>query len=288
MNKNTFSPYIRIAMHSTLKFPVYISERVLFDYEIILVGGGQCNINIAGKDYLCKKNDVVFIRPGVPHSFDCHGGFVQPHIHFDTCYTEKSPERTISYQPKSTMNEYELSLIQDDVFKDIRIPDVFTPYDIKEFKALFYEIIDIFQKKEFNYEILYKSKMLELFHHIIMQFDDGPDAETKASSSVIIAVKNYIDNNFRSVITLDFLCHQFYINKFTLMRNFKLMFQQNIISYYRDKRIDYAKDALCRTNRTISSISEELNFNDLYSFSRFFKSGTGYTPSDYRKAFKDN
>ena len=37
------------------------------------------------------------------------------------------------------------------------------------------------------------------------------------------------------------------------------------------------------TSVPISLISEKMNFSDVYSFSRFFKSHTGYSPVAYRK-----
>ena len=60
MNKNEFSPYIRVAMFSTLTAPFKISERIIFDYEIILVNDGVCKITLDNTEYICKKNDVIF------------------------------------------------------------------------------------------------------------------------------------------------------------------------------------------------------------------------------------
>ncbi len=284
MNKKSFSPFIRIAMHSRILAPFCVNERVLFDYEIILVRGGMCKFTIDEQVHILEKNDIVFIRPGVPHKFESieNTNFIQPHIHFDVCYTKESEERTISYQTRKTMSEYELSLIHEDVFKDVAIPNVFRFQDMTEFKSVFFDIIDLFQSKSDNYELAYKAKMLHLLQLILTQFDKKVPVESVNSDSVIFAVKNYIDNNFQSIITLDFLCHQFYINKFTLMRKFKILFKENIMSYYRNKRLDYAKDALSRTTLSVSNISEALNFNDLYSFSRFFKSAVGLTPTEYR------
>lgn len=285
-----FSPYIRVAMNSRILAPFYINERVIFDFEIILVRGGACKVTIDNMVYFVEKNDVVFIRPGVPHKFESieNANFIQPHIHFDVYYTPKSEERTISYQTRETMSEYELSLISEDVFKDVAIPCVFRLQDMSEFKSVFFDIIDIFQTKSDNFELAYKAKMLQLLQIILTQFDKKEQVESGNTDNVIYAVKNYIDNNFQSIITLDYLCHQFYINKFTLMRKFKILFSENIMAYYRNKRLHYAKDALTNTNLSVSNISEALNFNDLYSFSRFFKSAVGMTPTEYRTQFRNN
>jgi len=285
MNINEFSPYIRVAMLSTLTAPFKINTRVIFDYEIILVTDGKCKITIDNTEYLCKKNDVVFLRPGIHHKLECvdHVDFVQPHIHFDMIYSNISDKRFVSFKPKEAMSDDELALIQEDVFKDMCIPYVFIPSDMANFRKLFFEIIEIFEKKKHNYELLYKAKMLELFNCILTQFDHSRMIETDIMSNPIIAVKNYIDNNYMSVMTLDFLSNQFYFNKYTLLRKFKSMYGKNIISYYRYKRIEYIKNILKTTNISISALSEELNFSDIYSFSRFFKTYVGCSPTVYRK-----
>ena len=135
-------------MFSTLLAPFKVNERVIFDYEIILVSGGKCRITLGNTVYLCKKNDVIFIRPGIPHKFECidNSDFIQPHIHFDVSYTAKSEGRFVSFKTKDAMSEYELTLIHEDSFKNVDIPNVFTPYDIEKFKKIFFEIIEIFQK----------------------------------------------------------------------------------------------------------------------------------------------
>ncbi|MBE6688541.1 MAG: hypothetical protein E7588_04590 [Ruminococcaceae bacterium] len=60
MNKNEFSPYIRVAVHSTIIAPFTINDRVIFDYEIILVADGKCKITVDNIEYLCKKMMLYF------------------------------------------------------------------------------------------------------------------------------------------------------------------------------------------------------------------------------------
>lgn len=284
MNKNEFSPYIRVAMFSTLTSPFKINTRVIFDYEIILVTNGKCKITIDNAEYLCKKNDVVFLPPGIPHKFECvdNSDFIQPHIHFDASYSEKSEKRFVSFKSKENMSDDELALIQENVF-DISIPYVFTPFNMGRFQKIFFEIIETFQAKDYNYELLCKSKMLELIDCVLIQFDPAKIIKTDTIAKQVIAVKNYIDHNYLLHITLDSLSKQFYINKYTLLRKFKVMYNQSIMSYYQTRRIEYIKNALKTTTLSITTLSEKLNFADIYSFSRFFKANTGCSPTEFRK-----
>lgn len=285
LNKKQFSPYIRVAMHSTLRAPYSINERTLFDYEMILVQGGLCNIVIEGVPHLCRKNDVVLLPPGISHRFECVPGedFVQPHIHFDVIYDEYSDRRHVSWNVIAPDKQ---ALIHPHLLSELDIPYVFSPSSSERFHQLFFEIISIYQKKEYNYELRYKAAMLKLLALLCEQFDAVKTEAAEDGQDVLVAVKSYIDNNYLSIITLDLLSAQFYMNKFTLMRRFRTAYRQNVIDYYRELRIAYAKRALESSNLSIAAIGERMNFSDIYSFSRFFKQGTGIAPSYYRKKFK--
>ena len=41
MNPNTLSPYVRCAMHSQLRAPFKLGQRIIFDYEIIYLAEGR-------------------------------------------------------------------------------------------------------------------------------------------------------------------------------------------------------------------------------------------------------
>ena len=282
VNRNILSPYVRVAMYSTLRKNFIINERVIFDFELIYVSGGECEISFDGVPYLCKKGDAVLIPPGVSHRFtvgDCE--FVQPHIHFDAIYGENSERTPISFKPLAKMSADEIGLIQKNIFEDIGIPYVFTPYDPTRFGSVFFEAVDAYLGKKIGYELVCKIKLLELISMLLYQFDRERSAV--GDTSPIVAVKNYIDNNYLQTISLDMLEKQFYINKFTLMRNFKKTYRINIIEYYRARRAEFAKRSLKTTATPIGTIGEQLNFTDIYSFSRFFKMQTGMSPREYRE-----
>ncbi|MBQ4110660.1 MAG: helix-turn-helix transcriptional regulator [Clostridia bacterium] len=283
MNLNSLSPYIRVAMHSTLRAPFVIRERVIFDYEMIFVKNGKCRININGTDYICKKNNVVLLRPGIPHSFNSMNNedFVQPHFHFDMMYSGKSAERSVSFKNIDEMTEHEKSLIQDDIIKHSKIPFVFTPENLSEFQNIFFRIIDIYSEKKPYSELLYKSEFLKLIYLIISQFEHNYQSINEKAD--IKLIKDYIDGNFRQNISLDFLASQFYINKFTMMRRFKEVYGKNIIKYCNEKKLQEAEKLLKNTNLSVKAIGVILNFTDAYSFSRFFKNEFGISPAEYRK-----
>lgn len=282
MNRNIISPYVRVAMYSTLAKGFVIGERDIFDFELIYVGGGSCELCFEGVKYTCKKGDAVLIPPGVRHSFTVGDDeFIQPHVHFDAVYGENSEITPVSFRKREKMSDEERALIQENVFADSEIPYIFTPTDPAAFGRLFFGVIDAFLAKSRGYELICKARMTELLCLILNQFDG--DVPTSSDTGRVDSVKSYIDANYRQIITLDMLEKQFYANKFTLMRNFKKAYRVNIINYYRARRLEYAKRVLRGSSLSVGALAERLNFTDIYSFSRFFKMQTGMSPSEYRE-----
>lgn len=276
-------------MLSTLPESWVLKKRVIYDYEIIYVQSGSCNINVNGVDNFCKANQVVFLRPGIPHSFqvskfDC---FSQPHIHFDAIYNEKSFITPISFKDISEMTEDERLLISEDFFADINIPTVFYPENTFEFKKNFFDLINLYRNNR-NDSLNMKVYMLRLLHLILDQFSDCKSCSQSDQSQWIYTVKEYIDANHMHIISLDDIAAYFSCNKFTLLRSFKEKYGQTVISYYNQKRFDTSSRLLSDTLLSIKEISEMLNYNDEYTFSRFFKNKCGLSPTSYRTRTRDS
>lgn len=285
MDKNSLSPYVRLAMFSTINPPFLIRERVIYDYELIFVRDGKCRLTVDGVEYICQRNDIIFIRPGIPHQLENYGDcvFEQPHIHFDMCYWEHSLKTPVSFKNINEMSDEELSWVQEDLFKNFEIPYVFRAVDSESFQKVFFDVLLLFYSNESGKELLLKSKMLKLIQIVLSQFErKGTDIDVENTRPSVL-VKDYIDNNFMQIITLDHLTGLFHVNVYTLLRNFKNRYGCSVIAYYNKKRFEYAKNLLENTNLSVSAISELLNMTDIYAFSKFFKKYEGCSPREYRK-----
>lgn len=101
----------------------------------------------------------------------------------------------------------------------------------------------------------------------------------KVNANEIIA---YIDDNYKEKITLDELAFMFNTNRSTLCKVFKLNTGKTIIEYANDKKLNKAKELILNTNKTLTRIAEELNFESIHYFTRFFKKLTGVSPKEFR------
>lgn len=96
-------------------------------------------------------------------------------------------------------------------------------------------------------------------------------------------VKDFIDANYASRLTLDLLSERFFLNKFHLSRVFKEQFGVTINAYLLQVRITHAKQLLRFSGQSIEQIGQECGMNDANYFSRIFKKIEGVTPGEYRK-----
>ena len=101
-------------------------------------------------------------------------------------------------------------------------------------------------------------------------------------------VQSYIQENFRRNLTTEELAGVCHMHPTHFIRAFKLRMAQTPHQYISDVRMEYARQLLDRSDRSILEIAEEAGFYDLAHFSRTFKRHFAMTPTQYRKTLPDN
>ena len=94
-------------------------------------------------------------------------------------------------------------------------------------------------------------------------------------------LNGYVNRDFN----MDIFAKSLNKSKSQITRLFKKAYGETPYKYLLSKRIDLAKTALTETTEPLKSISADLCFYDEYYFSSYFKSITGYSPSEYRKMY---
>lgn len=103
----------------------------------------------------------------------------------------------------------------------------------------------------------------------------------KNFSQISEALK-YIDKHLGESITLEVLSEKFFLSPFYFHKLFSIIVGKSLAAYIRDKRILYASNQLCYTEKTILDIALDSGFNSSQSFSRAFREVQGLSPSEYR------
>ncbi len=99
-------------------------------------------------------------------------------------------------------------------------------------------------------------------------------------------IKEYIDKNYTSPITLDSLSEQIYISKYYLSHIFKSQTGISPIKYLIGKRMDKAAQLLRETDLSIRDIALRVGYDDPVYFSQMFKKVMNESPANYRSSQK--
>ncbi len=274
MHLSLINPYIRLAIPSVIPSGHNIMRRAIYDYELIYLECGKFTFTYNDTDYHCTEGDIIFICPGIAHSFQLNSGEIsQPHIHFDITHRPHSDKIPISFKDIGNMTDTEKSWIHQNYFNSYKNSPLLKIQNKERFLNLFYKIItnetDTLEKK---------ANMIQVISMLIK--DNFPDTiEGQAYSDAAHQLKDYIDAGNGFGMQLEEFEKIFFQSKFYLEKKFKEAFGISIIEYRNKKRMETASCLL--KNNSVSKVAETLGYQSIYSFSRAYKQHYGYSPRNH-------
>lgn len=275
MHPSLINPYIRIAMQSIIPLGHNIMRRVIYDYELIYLERGEFTLIYDDIPYHCHAGDIIFIRPGIAHSFQIdYSEISQPHIHFDITYRPQSDTIPISFKDIDNMTEIEKGWIHKNYFLSYACTPLITVKNKTSFLDIFYRIIsnesDPLMKKAFMIQII----------SILINENFSGVLEEQTYFNVADQIKDYLDAGNGLGMSLDDFAKRFFHDKFYLEKKFKQKFGIGLIKYRNHKRMDFAYDLL--DTLSVSKAAEMLGYQSVYSFSRAYKQHYGVSPSKHK------
>ncbi len=128
---------------------------------------------------------------------------------------------------------------------------------------------------------LLETFLIELVRkHVFFKGED----EVGTGDFLFDEIITYVDAHFKDKITLDEMAFLFNTNRSAFCRRFKALTGSTFVGYIADKKLTYIKKLLSETGKSVSEISNELNFESVAYMCHFFKKHTGQTPKEYRQA----
>jgi AraC-like DNA-binding protein len=103
----------------------------------------------------------------------------------------------------------------------------------------------------------------------------------------MIAVKRYLEDNYRRDLSLAGIARQFSVSPPHLSAEFKRCFGLSPVRYVIEYRLQEAELLLKDNNLQIAEIAEKVGWNDVYHFSKIFKRHRGVPPSAMRSKSPD-
>lgn len=231
-----------------------------FLFFVVLDGAGKLEYN--GKEYKLEEGSMVFINCHHPysHTTDPDNLWTLRWVHF--------------YGPG-------LSSIYDKYCERGGRP-VFTPDHSDHFISTLDSLYTLASGSDYIRDMRINEELNKLCTLLMEQSWHPEDAVTAPKKMSVVDVKEYLEQNYSSRITLDSLSSRFYINKYYLTRVFKEQYGMSITAYLTSLRITHAKQLLRFTDKTVEEIGWECGLGALHYFSRVFKEVEGVAPSVYR------
>ena len=96
------------------------------------------------------------------------------------------------------------------------------------------------------------------------------ESRTIASNSLIEIIKEYMQKNVYSTLTLKDICIHFMLGKSQLSKIFKDTTGKSPMEYYNNLKISESKKLIREERNSISEISDMLGYSSIHIFSRAF------------------
>ena len=135
----------------------------------------------------------------------------------------------------------------------------------------------------------------DLCHHLMMtvvtlvlqlvQASDAPRIESGDISSMILEVKQYLNDNYMNNLSLQSVSDRFFISPYHQAHFFKENTGYSLMNFVNRRRIGEAQTLLIKTNNPITEIAGQVGFSNLNSFNIQFQKQVGMSPRQYRKIY---
>lgn len=93
----------------------------------------------------------------------------------------------------------------------------------------------------------------------------------------------YMHQNLNQTLTIDLIAQEFLVGSANLKKIFKQETGTSIMTYFKNIKIDTAKEWLADHQKSITEIANQLGFSSSHHFSTAFKKSTGLSPTAYYK-----
>ena len=127
-----------------------------------------------------------------------------------------------------------------------------------------------------------EAKMLELFSlqlDHMMQLQNEKPACSNTDKEKLLAVKEFIEANYLSLLSLQQLSRMFGLNEFKLKKGFKLLFNTTVFGYIQDLRMQHAVTLLHDKQMTVTEVALTLGYSSSSNFSAEYKKKFGHPPT---------
>lgn len=238
----------------------YTRRKNFHSFLISYTYEGEGYLEYEGKSYFLKEGDGFFIDCRNPHYYRTEGmHWKHSDLHFSGSFSEYIYQQYISE---------ESALFHQ-------------PLDGK-FLPMMEKLIELHETIDPFRELRLSSQLERLLVFLLCKTPQYEENIKKIPEHLKYLI-SYIENNYASPLTLDYLSEFSNISKYHLCRLFKKYMGFTPNEYIIQLRIENAKKLLKNTMIPANKIGIIVGVQDENYFYRMFKQRTGMTPHDYRE-----
>lgn len=228
----------------------YALEPVTINYyDLTILLEGKMTYIINGKSYSIKKNDAVFIRPGMIR--------------------------------KRLYNNSSVKFIS---FNFLINPDVELPFDVTIqgcVNSMVGKLLTLYPATQKTHAFHSYEKLTNILNCILFELIDSNNFKT--NNDHIVKIYKYIHDNINKKITLDSISKEMHLSKEYLARIFKEITGNTITNYITEQKMLLAKELISAHDMPLASVANNLGYENYHYFSRIFKKHFKVTPTVFKK-----
>lgn len=247
-------------------------------FGLILVTEGRCEITINLEPTIIKKDDLLVVLPNqffeikrLTDDFTVKSVFIDPDLFLEAGFHVKSHSLisflSSEYPKVITLNKNVFRIIKD---------------TLKRLTQLSYNNNNIYAKNLIihHFSIL----MYELGNFYSKAVLEKNDTKIQRREELAKKFIYLVSTHFKKERSVQYYAEAMFISRKHLTKIIVEVFQKTPKQIITDTIILEAKILLKNPKTTITDIVNDLNFQDLSVFSKFFKTYTGISPTDFKNS----
>lgn len=129
---------------------------------------------------------------------------------------------------------------------------------------------------------------------LLMQFYEAINHKALISDNrsdrndLLSEILAYMNKRITEPLTIEEICHEFYISRSSLQALFKTHLNTSPKNYLLNIKLQKSKELIRDNQYTISEIAYRLGFSSIHYFSRLFKKYFNITPSAYARKITES
>lgn len=252
-------------------------------YALHLFVNGIGRMTVADRQFQVEKGSLVFIPPGVPHSFQVSPG--QPlftyNIYFDLWETD-------GFKSAAPQFAYDMKPLAPEWLTAVRLCDELERLPLVSSLLLHPDLIDHFihTVKLFAESGYARAKTINSFFCAwLLQWFEAEQAPRRIDARIASVIAE-LENGPERQYSTERLCRKCGLEKSYFYKLFKQATGMKPIEYQTQLRMKKASAILQESPLPVTSVAEALGYQSIHYFTRQFTAHYGISPTQFRNGHR--